>query len=842
MNPLYRSAKFLYQALHPTLWVWVLVVCVLAGLPQTGFGDTPDGPVSPLLQKALDHPLELDLRPDAPLTVWVYFRDKGLTGPALGKALAEVEANLNPRTRVRRAKVAGRGKLLVDARDLPVAVAYVADIAALGATLRHTSRWLNAASFTVEPALVPILSVRPEVRRLDLVHRFRHPTPPEVHPVAPVQVPSGEKATQWTLDYGLNRDALEQIDVPPVHEMGVTGRGVVVGMLDTGFRTTHEALMGIPVLGTFDFVDNDSVVDLQDGDLSSVITHGTMTLSTVAGHMPGQLVAPAYGVSVLLARTEDVSQEVPAEEDHWVAGLEWVEAQGADIVSSSLGYIDWYTYDDLDGNTAVTTIAADLAVGRGLVVVNSAGNSRASLGYIIAPADGDSVITVGAVDQAGIFTSFSSPGPTADGRIKPDVMALGLDNPVANPTDDHGYANVSGTSFSCPLTAGVVALMLSRVPALTPMEILAALHATADNALTPDNDYGWGIVDALAAVSYYGPVFTVSPLGDTEEALSPYTVTAGIVDRVGVDPASVNLHYRVNAGSWLTVGMSPTGNADQFAADIPGQQLGSTIEYYVQAGGTNGFTTTWPVYGIDEPGLFQVTGLDNLSVSALPDAVIPMDDPAGISSVITLTGAQTGTIVDVTVDVGISHPDIGELTVFLTSPAGTQVTLHLQSDPGTADLVGNFPGSLTVDGPGSLAWFHDESSAGPWTLTAVDALPGSNGVIDSWGLNFTLKDFVTAGGRTPLGSPVLHPNSPNPFNPQTRIAFDLAVPGQTRLSIFDLRGMVVRRLLGDFLAAGRHTVVWDGRNQDGRQVSSGVYLYILTTPTATLERKMLLVR
>ncbi len=819
-----------------------LAAVLVAAVPAPGFGDTPDGPVSPLLQRALEHPSDLGLGRDEPLTVWVFFKDKGVAGKDLGRALQAAKSRLSPRTIARRARSAGPGRPVVDAQDLPVAAAYLRSITDLGARLRHTSRWLNAASFSVDPALVPRLAALPHVKRLDLVHRFRHPAPPELEPVSPPETGGAPKAAQWTLDYGLNRGALEQIDVPPVHEMGVTGRGVVVGMLDTGFRTTHESLAGVPVLGAFDFVDNDSIVDLQDGDLSSVITHGTMTLSTVAGYMPGQLVGPAFGVSVLLARTEDVSQEVPAEEDHWVAGLEWEEAQGADIISSSLGYIDWYTYEDLDGNTAVTTVAADLAVGRGLVVVNSAGNSRASLGYLIAPADGDSVITVGAVDQDGIHTSFSSPGPTADGRIKPDVMALGLNNPVANPTDDHAYLSASGTSFSCPLTAGVVALMLSRVPSLTPMQILEALHATADNAATPDNDYGWGIVDALAAVTYFGPVFQVSPQGDTEDAAGPYPVTAVITDRVGVDPASVMLNYRVNGGSWSALGMPPTGNADEYAAEIPGQPLGSTVEYYVQATGTNGFVTTWPVYGEDDPAVFQVTSIVQLQVAATPDLVIPMDDPAGIASVIQVSGAQSGSIVDVSVDVGISHPDIGELTVLLTSPAGTTVTLHLQSGSGTADLVGNYPQSLAVDGPGSLAWFHDEGSTGPWTLTAIDALPGNNGVIDSWGLNFTLKDFVSAGGHLPVSAAVLFPNSPNPFNPSTRIAFELAVAGRTQLSIFDLRGMVVRRLLGGVLDAGRHSVTWDGRNDSGRQAGSGVYLYRLVTPTETLERKMLLVR
>jgi len=825
-----------------TIGLAALAVALIGTLPASGSGDTPDGLVSPLLQAAMDHPLDLGLAADEPLTVWVYFRDKGVAKSGLDAAVRRAEEKLSPRTLARRRRAMAPDRPVVDGRDLPVASAYLGAVEEVGGRLRHTSRWLNAASFRLRATDVERVSTLPMVERVDLVRRFRNPLTPKMQPASRLASDGVDKAAQWTLDYGLNLSPLQQVQVPAVHEMGVTGRGIVVGMLDTGFRTTHEALAGVTVLDAYDFVGNDSIVGYQAGDATSAINHGTMTLSTLAGYMPGRLISPAYGVSVLLARTEDVSQEVPAEEDNWVAGLEWAEARGADIISSSLGYIDWYTFADLDGNTAVTTIAADLAAGRGLVVVNSAGNNRVSTNSLIAPADADSVITVGAVDLSGTYTSFSSPGPTADGRIKPDVMALGLGNPVANPTDDHGYGFVNGTSFSCPLTAGVAALMLSRVPGLTPLQVLEALRETASQAGAPDNNYGWGVVDALAAVTYFGPMFQTSPLGDTDDTFGPYPVTAVVTDRVGVDPASVVLNYRVNEGSWNALAMSPTGNSDEFGAAIPGQGLGSTIEYSVTATGTNGFTTTWPAYGTDLPRRFQVTTIVNLPVSVVPDLVIPMDDPAGVSSVITLSGAQSGIVVDVSVDVHITHPDIGELTLLLTSPSGTEVTLHLRTDAGTVDLVGNYPQSLTVDGPGSLSWFHDETSIGPWTLTAIDALPGSNGVIDSWGLNFVLKDFVSAGGRAPAAMAVLHPNSPNPFNPKTRIAFDLAVACRTQLSIFDLRGMVVRRLLGEVLDAGPHSVVWDGRDGSGREVGSGVYLYLLETPFEIRERKMLLVR
>ena len=372
-----------------------------------------------------------------PIPVWVYFRDKGLEDSELGAALAAAEAELSQRALQRRGRLASPGEALVDWADLPVNPGYLARVEALGAVARRQSRWLNAASFLAPPEILPALARLDCVVRLDLVARSRRPDPPAPPvPAFPASGVSPHKAVQWTEDYGLAATALEQINVPPVHEMGVTGRGVVIGMLDTGYRTTHESLVGLPVLGTYDFVNDDPVVDFEEGDPTSSINHGTFTLSAVAGYKPGKLVGPAYGSAVLLAKTEDVAVEVPAEEDYWVAGLEWAEAQGADVISSSLGYIDWYTYEDLDGDTAVTTVAGDLAAGRGLVVVVSAGNSRSGLGHILAPADGDSVIAVGAVDSLGLYTVVSAPGPTADGRIKPDGMALGLDNTVASPLVD----------------------------------------------------------------------------------------------------------------------------------------------------------------------------------------------------------------------------------------------------------------------------------------------------------------------------------------------------------------------------------------------------------------------
>jgi subtilisin family serine protease len=278
---------------------------------------------------------------------------------------------------------------------------------------------------------------------------------------------------------------------------------VRICLLDSGFDNLgHPTFSQMRIEGTRDFLDGDEDVS-GDG-------HGTKTLSVIGGFSPGYLVGPAFEAEFLLARTEDIGSETPEEEDNWIAGLEWADSLGADVVNSSLGYLDWdpgtgkdYTWEDLDGNHGKTTIAADIAVQKGIVVVNSAGNNGSD-GLLNTPADGRGVIAVGAVDSSGLLAYFSSRGPTYDGRIKPDVVAGGVGIICANPSDSDEYPPVQGTSFSAPLVAGVCALLLQIHPNWTPKEVAEALRRTATDlgSLGPDDLYGWGLVNATAAAKF----------------------------------------------------------------------------------------------------------------------------------------------------------------------------------------------------------------------------------------------------------------------------------------------------------------------------------------------------
>ena len=440
----------------------------------------------------------------AQYAVWVYLKDKG----PVAEAMALAAGTINARALARRA---ARGRLrTVTLADAPMRYEYVAAVAAASTRVRNVSRWLNAVSVEATPAQVAALEALPFVVRVDMVRRYRQRREElDLRAAAAEAVEPMRKAS--TLDYGSSFAQLNQIKVPFLHDLGLDGRGVIVAVLDAGFNNLpHEVFATTSILATRDFVNGD--VGVADGDVGEG-SHGTATLSVLGGYRPGQLIGPAYAASFLLAKTENTESETPVEEDNWAAAAEWAESMGADVISSSLGYLDYdrpftsYTAADMNGDTAISTRAADLAGERGVVVVNSAGNEgfSSSSNTLGAPADGNLVLAVGAVTSSGTRASFSSVGPSADGRIKPDVAADGVSVKVAAPNGTAAYATASGTSFSCPLTAGVVALLLQANPSATVDQVFQALRSTASQAGRPDNLLGYGIVDALAALRVIAP-------------------------------------------------------------------------------------------------------------------------------------------------------------------------------------------------------------------------------------------------------------------------------------------------------------------------------------------------
>ncbi len=435
-----------------------------------------------------------------PHLVWIYFTDKGND---LQKFYSNPESVVSEKSLKRRYKVLSKNKA-IDFLDLPVNEDYIDQLLSAGFIFKHRSKWFNAVSGFAYKNQINEISVLPFVKKIDIVEKFST-RKDDVELIElelkPELIKSSEPEGINSFNYGPSLTQMDQIKVPAVHNLGYTGQGITICLMDAGFSNlSHEAFSSMNIIAMWDFVDNDPDV--------SGHYHGTGTLSTIGGFKEGQLIGPAFSSDYILARTEnDPASETPLEEDNWIAALEWADSIGVDVTSTSLVYLTFdspytsYTWEDMDGNTARITIASDLAAGKGIVVVNSAGNSGLNTSHntLNAPADGDSVITIGAVTSSGIRSSFSSVGPTVDGRIKPDLMAMGSSVYMASAysTADYSYAN--GTSFSCPLVAGVCAVLLSADSNLTPMEIRAIFRTTSSNSLDPNREYGWGIVNALEA-------------------------------------------------------------------------------------------------------------------------------------------------------------------------------------------------------------------------------------------------------------------------------------------------------------------------------------------------------
>ncbi len=536
---------------------------------------------------------------------WVFFRDKGNATLAKGSvAWREAENRLSPRALARRAKVMPAGRLITE-EDLPIAAEYRAALESRGFEIIHESRWLNSVSILAAESQIAALRELAFVKEVRRVAPLKTPPEPEANAVEPP--PLLFKAAAHRLDYGSSLTQNEQIKVTTLHDAGINGSGVLVGMMDSGFHwQDHDAFQHLQdrILGERDFVNGDNVTRNQPGDPGGQDSHGTQTFSALGGFMPGQLIGPGYGASFLLAKTENIASETHNEEDFWAAAIEWMEGLGVDVTSTSLGYSEFdsgqpsYTTADMDGNTTIITKAAELASSRGVVVVNSAGNEgpspTCSWCIITAPADGPNVIAVGAVTAAGTVVGFSGRGPTADGRIKPDVMAMGSSVRLVNPGNNVGYTNSSGTSFSCPLIGGVVAQILSAHPDLTPPQVMEALRNTASRATAPDNDYGYGIVDAKAAITYWGPAFSNVP---EVEVFPPneLKITARILSTAGLQSNQTSIHYAIGASTNFTPVAMTQIDSISYVGNIPQAAANDTIKIYFAAREINaGTDVTYP--------------------------------------------------------------------------------------------------------------------------------------------------------------------------------------------------------------------------------------------------------
>lgn len=496
---------------------------------------------------------------------WIYFKDKGdfkpddkieSGSPAYNLAISQ----LSEKAIQRRSKVLSEGNI-VSFQDLPVYQEYIDEITSLGVNIYAVSKWFNAVSIKVTDKVLKKIESMSFVQKIEGVHYLKEVkyTSKKHYNYLNYNIID---TVHLKYNYGLSYWQNEQINVPILHYCGITGWGVTVGMCDAGFNwRNHQALSKKKVLGEYDWIFKDDSTLNQfapnqfPDDSWDQDSHGTSTLSTLGGFYEGKLIGPAFNSEFYLSKTEYVPTETPVEEDYWLEGVEWMEAQGIEVLSSSLIYKPFnkpnngYDYNDMDGKTTVVVRAAEHLAYLGVVVCNSMGNERQTTSpSVVSPPDGDSVIAVGAVDSAGIIADFSSNGPTIDNRIKPDVVAMGVDDWVAESMSfydsDSAYSYASGTSFSCPITAGVCALILSAHPELTPMQVKEALKMTANNKDTPNNVYGWGLINAYDAVLYYGMVMSNIPeiLVDSNQV----TVSTFVLSKNYIFDDKVKIYYSLN--------------------------------------------------------------------------------------------------------------------------------------------------------------------------------------------------------------------------------------------------------------------------------------------------------
>ncbi|OQX78887.1 MAG: hypothetical protein B6D61_04520 [Bacteroidetes bacterium 4484_249] len=401
--------------------------------------------------------------------------------------------------------------------DLPVNPQYIEAVAGTGVTILNASKWFNSVTIytTDQNALNTIndfsfvLSVEKSGGMDNLIRKGKSEKPFFANEYFEEKSENNLKSLSAgnSYDYGAGYNQIHMLNGDVMHDMGYNGTGVTIAVLDAGFQNADNLIVfdslweNEQILGYKDFVNP------QNPNIFNSHYHGSMVLSTMGGNWPGQLVGTAPKADYWLLRSEDADTEYLIEELNWVSAAEFADSVGADIINSSLGYTVFddpsqdHTYQDMDGNTTPISIGADIAVSKGLIVVNSAGNSGGSpWQYIGAPADGDSVFSIGAVDDNGNYVYFSSTGPTADGRLKPNVVAQGSGSAIVDP----GNGNItfgSGTSFSSPITAGMVACLWQANPLKRNMEILESVEQSASLANNPNNELGYGIPDYVVAHS-----------------------------------------------------------------------------------------------------------------------------------------------------------------------------------------------------------------------------------------------------------------------------------------------------------------------------------------------------
>lgn len=424
----------------------------------------------------------------------ISLKDKATTTYSLDRP----EAFLSEKAIARRQKQ----NLPIDSTDLPVCRKYIDEICQQGVNIVMTGKWENFVTVSCnDSTLIDRIAALPFVSTTEKVWIAPHPDKPSM------ATDRDSLINRPTLHpdsiYGLAMNQIQLSNGDKLHDAGFKGEGMTIAVIDAGFHNADKitAMQNIHVLGTRDFVN-------PQADIFAESSHGVMVLSCIGMNQPEIMVGTAPAASFWLLRSEDEYSEHLVEQDYWVAAVEFADSVGVDVLNTSLGYYTFddktkdYKYRDLDGRQALMSRQASRVADKGMVLVCSAGNSgMGSWKKITPPGDAEHVITVGAIDKKMLLAPFSSIGNTADNRIKPDVVAVGLGADVIGTSGNQWKAN--GTSFSSPIMCGMVTCLWQACPNLTAKEVIQVVRQAGNRFDFPDNIYGYGLPDMWKAYRSY---------------------------------------------------------------------------------------------------------------------------------------------------------------------------------------------------------------------------------------------------------------------------------------------------------------------------------------------------
>ena len=430
---------------------------------------------------------------------WVYFTDKPDAATYLANPLTMLtQKSLDRRT---------AQNIALDVKDVPIFPSYITQITnTTGITVMAKSKWLNALHIRGSVTDIQQLTALTFVNNIQFADKTLNGVMlPKNASTTQIQAVNKTLETQITFPYGNSSNQISMLGGDVLHQQDFTGTGKTIAVLDAGFPGVNTAapfqrlFTNNLILGGYNYVS-------QSTNVYTGGSHGTLVLSTMGGYVANELVGTAPDASYYLFITEDVAAENPVEESYWVQAAEEADRLGVDIINTSLGYFTYdnpnysYTYEDMNGTTSFASRGADVAFSRGIICVTSAGNSGSTTNpHIAVPAESLHTLAVGAVNASGIYASFSSIGPSFDGRVKPDVVAQGVQAVVSDPSGNIGAVN--GTSFSGPITAGMVACLWQALPTKTNAEIIQIIKESASIYANPTPQLGYGIPNYNTALS-----------------------------------------------------------------------------------------------------------------------------------------------------------------------------------------------------------------------------------------------------------------------------------------------------------------------------------------------------